>query len=81
MKMLPRGQAELSLPGSSPGRADVEGWNVVALETVVLPPLSEGLVIGKIPRNNGVDLPREVLIEPLELGMLEHILLEWQAEF
>jgi hypothetical protein len=32
------------------------------------PSLSEGLVIGKIAKNNGVDLPREVLIEPLELG-------------
>jgi hypothetical protein len=44
-KTLPRGQAELPLSGLSPGRVDVESWNVVALESVVLPPLSEGLVI------------------------------------
>jgi hypothetical protein len=31
-------------------------------------PLSQGLVIGKIDKYKGVNLPREVLIEPLELG-------------
>jgi hypothetical protein len=41
---------------------------VVALEAVVLPPLSEGLIIGKIKGNYGVDIPGEVLIEPLGLG-------------
>lgn len=34
----------------------------------MLPPLSEGLVIGKIEKKYSDDLPGEVLIEPLELG-------------
>jgi hypothetical protein len=40
----------------------------VALGSVVLPPFSEGLVMGKIKGDYGRDLPGEVLIEPLELG-------------
>jgi hypothetical protein len=40
----------------------------VALKSVVIPPLSEGLIIGKLKENHGVDLPGEVLIEPLGLG-------------
>jgi hypothetical protein len=40
----------------------------VAQEPIVIPPLSEGLVIGRIEKSNGVELPREVLIEPLRLG-------------
>jgi hypothetical protein len=43
-------------------------WNVVAQEPIVIPPLSEGLVIGRIEKGNGVGLPREVLIEALRLG-------------
>lgn len=34
----------------------------------MLPPLSEGLVIGKTEKKYSDDLPGEVLIEPLELG-------------
>jgi hypothetical protein len=62
------GQDEVPIPGLSSGGTDSDCWNVVALGSVVLPPLSEGLVIGKIEKPNGVDLPREVLIEPLGLG-------------
>jgi transposase InsO family protein len=40
----------------------------VAQEPIVIPPLSEGLVIGRIERSKGVELPQEVLIEPLGLG-------------
>jgi hypothetical protein len=51
------GQAEVPLPGSNLGGSDNGCWNVVALESVVFPPLSEGLVIGKIKGNHGVGLP------------------------
>jgi hypothetical protein len=67
-KALTDGQAEVSIPGLSPGGTDFDCWSVVALGSAVLPPFSEGLVIGKIEKYNGVDLPREVLIEPLGLG-------------
>jgi hypothetical protein len=43
---------------------------MVALESVIVPPLPEGLVIGKLKGNYGVNLLGEVLIEPLGLGML-----------
>jgi hypothetical protein len=68
-KASPRGQAkQTSLLGSNSGGVDVDSWNVVTLESVVLPPLSEGLVIGKIEKYYGVNLPGEVLVEPLGLG-------------
>jgi hypothetical protein len=40
----------------------------VAPGSVVIPPFSEGLFIGKIKGNYGVDIPGELLIEPLGLG-------------
>jgi hypothetical protein len=43
----------------------------VALGSVVLPPLSEGLVIRKIKGDFGGELPGKVLIEPLGLGTPE----------
>jgi hypothetical protein len=67
-KTLPRGQAEMPLPGLNSEGSNNGCWNVVALGSVVLPPLSEGLVIGKLKGNYGGDLPGEVLIEPLGLG-------------
>jgi hypothetical protein len=45
-------------------------WKVVALGSVILPPLSEGLVIGKIKGTYGGDLSGEVLNEPLGKGNL-----------
>jgi hypothetical protein len=65
---LPQGQAEMPLPGSNSGVSNNGSWKVVALGSVVLPPLSEGLVIGKIKGNYGGDLPGEVLIVPIGLG-------------
>jgi hypothetical protein len=61
-------QAGALIPGLSPGGCDIDCWNVVALGSVVLPPLSEGLIIGKIEKTEGIELPREVLVEPLGLG-------------
>jgi hypothetical protein len=43
-------------------------WDVVALESVILPPHAEGLVIGKLKGYKGEKLPGEVLVEPHELG-------------
>jgi hypothetical protein len=40
----------------------------VAQEPIVITQFSEELVIGKIQKSNGVELSREVLIEPLGLG-------------
>jgi hypothetical protein len=65
---LSGGPTEVPTPGLSPGGPDIDGWNVVAQEPIVIPPLSEGLIKGKIEKSNGVDLPQEVLIEPLGLG-------------
>jgi hypothetical protein len=47
---------------------DTECWNVVVFESVVLPPLSEGLVIGKIESRLGTDVSGEVLVEPRGLS-------------
>jgi hypothetical protein len=40
----------------------------VALESVILPPHAEGLVIGRLNGYKGEKLPGEVLVEPHELG-------------
>jgi hypothetical protein len=50
------------------GGTDVDFLKVVAEGSVVLPPRSEGLVIGRIEIKNWADLPGEVLIEHLGLG-------------
>jgi hypothetical protein len=46
-KALTDGQAEVPIPKLSPGETDFVCWNIVALGSVVLPPRSEGLVIGR----------------------------------
>jgi hypothetical protein len=63
-------QVEVPIPELSPGGPEIDCWNVVAHGSVVLPPLSEGLVVGKIEKYDGVDSPREGLVEPLQLGTL-----------
>jgi hypothetical protein len=55
---------EAPIPGLRPGGSDIDCWKVVAQEPIVIPPLSAGLVIGKIEKGEGMDLPQEVLIEP-----------------
>jgi hypothetical protein len=58
----------MPLLGSNSGGTNNGCWHVVAFESVILPPHSEGLVIGKIKGYNDKELPGEVLVEPLELG-------------
>jgi hypothetical protein len=40
--------AGTSIPGLSSGGTDIGSWEVVAHGSVILPPLCEGLVIGKV---------------------------------
>ena len=68
LKAPSTGQVEEPIPGSNPGGVAIDSWNVVALGSVMLPPLSEGLVIGRIEKNHQEVLPGDVLIEPLGLG-------------
>jgi hypothetical protein len=63
-KIPSQAKAEMSTPKLSSRGTDTEYWNVVVFESVVLPPLSEGLVIGKIESRLGTDVSGEVLVEP-----------------
>jgi hypothetical protein len=40
----------------------------VASGSVVIPPLSQAIVIGKIRRGSIRDVPREVVVEPVSVG-------------
>jgi hypothetical protein len=62
------GQAEMPLSGSNSRGMTNDCWDVVALESVILPPHAEGLVIGRLKGYKGEKLPGEVLVEPHELG-------------
>jgi hypothetical protein len=50
------------------GGSDIRGWDVVASGPVVLPPLSQGIVVGKMRGTSNSDVPREVLVEPVGIG-------------
>jgi hypothetical protein len=54
-------------PGVSRGRAEVVSWEVVASGSVVIPPLSQAILIGKIRRGSIRDVPREVVVEPVSV--------------
>jgi hypothetical protein len=55
--------AGIPIPESSPGGPDIDSWSVVAHGPIVLPPLPEGLVIGKIEKYNTANLPGKILDE------------------
>jgi hypothetical protein len=62
-------QAEVPIPGLRLGGPDIDSWSVVAHGPIVLPLLSEGLVIRKIKKYNRANLPREILVKLIGLGM------------
>jgi transposase InsO family protein len=64
----PKAPVGTPTPGISRGRADVVSWEVVASGPVVIPPLSQAIVVGKIKRGSIRDVPREVMVEPVSVG-------------
>jgi hypothetical protein len=60
--------AGTSIPGLSSGGTDIGSWEVVAHGSVILLPLCEGLVIGKVVNKNKLEIPREIIVEPIGLG-------------
>jgi predicted aspartyl protease len=54
------GQAEMPLSGSNSKGMTNDCWDVVAFESVILPPHAEGLVIGRLKGYKGEKLPGEV---------------------
>jgi hypothetical protein len=59
---------ETPIPGLNSGDSDIRDWDVVASGPVVHPPLSQGIVIGKM-RGRGIhEVPREVLVDPIGIG-------------
>ena len=57
------------IPGLSSGGPNIHDWDVVASGPVTLPPLSEGIVVGKMRGRCSLDIPQEVLVEPAGIGM------------
>jgi len=64
----PRASVETPIPGLISGGSDICCWDVVASGPVVLPPLSQGIFVGKIRGKDNLDVPREVLVEPVGMG-------------
>jgi len=64
----PKASVGTPIPGLSPGGADIRVWDVVASGPVVLPPLSQEIVMGKMRGKDSIDVLREVLIEPVGVG-------------
>ena len=64
----PKASVRIPIPGLSSGGSDFRGWDVVPSGPVVLPPLSQGIFVGKIRGRNNLDIPREVLVEPVGIG-------------
>jgi len=65
---IPKASVGTPIPGLSTGGSDIRSWEVVASGPVVLPPLSQGIVVGKMRKTGDLDVPREVLVEPVGLG-------------
>ena len=59
----------IPIQGLSSGRTDIRDWDVVASGPVVIPPVSEGIVVGKIRGRGSLAISREVLVEPAGIGM------------
>jgi len=64
----PKASVETPIPGLISGGSDICCWDVVASGPVILPPLSQGIFVGKIRGKNNLDVPREVLVEPVGMG-------------
>ena len=59
----------IPIPGLSPGGTDIRDLDVLASGPVVIPPMSEGIVVGKIRGRDSLAISREVLVEPAGIGM------------
>jgi hypothetical protein len=65
----PKAPVGTPIPELSSGGSDIGGWDVVASGSVVLPPLSQGIIVGKMRDRSSMDAPQEVLVEPVSIGM------------
>ena len=55
-----KASVETPIPGLSPGGYDSDRWEVVASGPVVLPPLSQGIVVGKLRCKEKLDIPQDI---------------------
>ena len=60
----PKASVGTPIPGLSSGGPNIRDRDVVASGPVVVPPLSEGIVVGKMRGRCNLDIRREVLVEP-----------------
>ena len=56
------------LPGFNWAGSDISDWYVVVSGPFVLPPLSQGIFAGKMMGRSNLDVPREVLVDPVGIG-------------
>ena len=56
------------IPGLNSGGSDIRDWDVVASGPVVLSPLSQGIVVGKLRGRSILEVLREIWVEPIGIG-------------
>ena len=64
----PKASVGTPISGLSPGGSNIRGWDVVASWPVVRPSLLQGIFVGKMRGRNNLDVPQEVLVEPVGIG-------------
>ena len=64
----PKAPVGTPIPWLSSGGSNIRGWDVVASGPVVLPPLSQGIVVGKMRGRNNLDVSWKVLVKPVGMG-------------
>ena len=64
----PKALVGTPIPGLNTGGPDIRDWDVVASGPAVLPPLSQGIFVGKMTDRSGPEIPREVLMETVGIG-------------
>ena len=65
----PEASVGTPIPRLSLRASDIRGLDIAASGLVVVTQLSQGVVVGKRRVWNNVDVPQEVLVEPVEIGM------------
>jgi len=65
--------------GLNSGGSDIRDWDLVASGPLILPPLSKGIIVGKMRGRCSLEAPREILVEPIGISMPRCMWLEMRA--
>jgi hypothetical protein len=64
----PKASVGIPIPGLISGEFDTCCWDLVVSGPVALPQLSQRIFVSKIRGKDNLDVPREVLVEPIGIG-------------